>query len=163
MARVPQRYIPKHLSRNDAKTVRKELKKSRRSYKQGKYHMRKKIKSFKGKQSKWIKTVRNLYKIPKEQKITLSTLVKKSGCDMHAMRKIIRKGKGAYYSSGSRPNQTPSSWGRARLYSALSGGPSSAIDLKILENHCGSKSKALGLARKTKNKRYRAKPRSTPL
>ena len=35
---------------------------------------------------------------------------------------IIKKGQGAYYSSGSRPNQTPHSWGYARLGSSISGG-----------------------------------------
>jgi hypothetical protein len=38
---------------------------------------------------------------------------------------------GAYYSSGSRPNQTPMSWGRARLASVIMGGPSRRIDKDI--------------------------------
>ena len=46
-------------------------------------------------------------------------------------KKIIEKGMGAYYSSGSRPNQTPMSWGRARLASVIMGGPSRKIDKEI--------------------------------
>jgi hypothetical protein len=44
---------------------------------------------------------------------------------------IIMKGKGAYYSSGSRPNQTPFSWGYGRLASVIMGGPSRKLDKDI--------------------------------
>ena len=44
--RVPKRYVPKHLSKKDKKKQAKELKKSRRAYKRGKYYQRKKVKSF---------------------------------------------------------------------------------------------------------------------
>tara|TARA_R100001463_G_scaffold43938_1_gene91440 strand:- start:58 stop:459 length:402 start_codon:yes stop_codon:yes gene_type:complete len=46
-------------------------------------------------------------------------------------QKIIAKGQGAYYSSGSRPNQTATSWGLARLASVILGGPSRKIDKDI--------------------------------
>ena len=42
---------------------------------------------------------------------------------------------GAYYSSGSRPNQTPFSWGNARLASVIMGGPARKIDKKIWEKN----------------------------
>ena len=51
------------------------------------------------------------------------------------MEEVIMKGKGAYYSSGSRPNQTPMSWGKARLASVLVGGPSRKIDKKIVDKY----------------------------
>ena len=38
--RVPKRYVPKHLSKKDKKKQAKELKKSRRAYKRGKYYQR---------------------------------------------------------------------------------------------------------------------------
>ena len=41
---VPQRYVPKKLSKKDKKQQKKELKKSRKAYKKGKYHTRKKVK-----------------------------------------------------------------------------------------------------------------------
>ena len=74
------------------------------------------------------------------------------------MKKIIKKGQGAYYSSGSRPNQTSHSWGIARLASAITGGKSSQIDFHILEKYCKSNSKALKLA---KNSKYRNNIRKT--
>jgi hypothetical protein len=63
-----------------------------------------------------------------------------------ALRDIVRKGEGAYYSSGSRPNQTSRSWGVARLASAITGGPASRIDKKILAEGCDPGSPALALA-----------------
>ena len=32
---------------------------------------------------------------------------------------VKKKGMGAYYSSGSRPNQTAESWGKARMYAYI--------------------------------------------
>ena len=59
---------------------------------------------------------------------------------------------GAYYSSGSRPNQTPHSWGIARLASSISGGKAAAVDYNILAEGCKSGSKALKLAKKSRIK-----------
>ena len=42
---------------------------------------------------------------------------------------------GAYYSSGSRPNQTPYSWGMARLYSVIMGGSARRVDKKIWDKY----------------------------
>ena len=51
MVNVPTRYVPKGLSKKDRKTQKRELKKSRKMYKAKKYHIRKKVKSFKSKVS----------------------------------------------------------------------------------------------------------------
>jgi hypothetical protein len=67
---------------------------------------------------------------------------------MSALQKIVKKGEGAYYSSGSRPNQSPQSWGYARLASALTSGKAAAVDYDILEKGCSKRSKALTLAKK---------------
>ena len=74
----------------------------------------------------------------------------KSGCSIDALNQIIKKGEGAYYSSGSRPNQTAQSWGLARLASALTGGKSAAVDYSIIENGCKHNKKAFILANKSK-------------
>ena len=76
-------------------------------------------------------------------------LVKATQCSPSALNKILDKGRGAYYSSGSRPNQTADSWAYARLASSITGGPASAVDYTILEEGCKSNSKPLKLARKT--------------
>ena len=61
---------------------------------------------------------------------------------------MVQKGQGAYYSSGSRPNQTGHSWGYARMASAITGGKASAVDFHILKEECKKDSKALRLAKK---------------
>ena len=68
------------------------------------------------------------------------------------MKKFIKKGEGAYYSSGSRPNQTPQSWGVARLASALTAGKAAAIDYDIIENGCDHNKPAFLFAQKSKKK-----------
>ena len=65
------------------------------------------------------------------------------------LEQIVNKGRGAYYSSGSRPNQTAESWGLARLASAVTGGNASIVDYHILKSGCKKTSKALKLANKT--------------
>ncbi len=72
-------------------------------------------------------------------------LAKKTGCYVNALSAIVKKGEGAYYSSGSRPNQTAQSWGYARLASAITGGKSAAIDFHILEKGCRHNGKAYRL------------------
>jgi hypothetical protein len=73
----------------------------------------------------------------------------KTGCKISALEKIVKKGEGAYYSSGSRPNQTAESWGIARLASSITGGNASIVDYHILKSGCKKTSKALKLANKT--------------
>ena len=147
---VPIKYLPKHITKKDKKTISHELKKSRKAYKKNKYITRKHILSYKSKPSQHILNVKKLYNIDKL--VINSNLSKKTGCSINSLRKIVNKGQGAYYSSGSRPNQTSHSWGLARLASSISGGKASAIDYKILENGCSKSSKALKLAKKAKLK-----------
>ena len=56
---------------------------------------------------------------------------KKTGIPVKALQEVVKKGKGAYYSSGSRPNQTAESWGKARMYSFIIGGPTRKYDNHI--------------------------------
>jgi DNA-binding Xre family transcriptional regulator len=79
-------------------------------------------------------------------------LAKATGCSKQALAKIINKGAGAYYSSGSRPNQTAQSWGVARLASSITAGKAAAVDYKILEEGCKPNSKALTLAKRARSK-----------
>ena len=73
-------------------------------------------------------------------------LALKTGCTLSALNKIVKKGEGAYYSSGSRPNQTPQSWGLARLASSLTSGKAGAIDYNILNEGCKRGSKGYKMA-----------------
>ena len=58
-----------------------------------------------------------------------------TGIPKKALMEVVRKGKGAYYSSGSRPNQTAESWGRARMYSYIMGGPTRKVDNHITNKY----------------------------
>jgi hypothetical protein len=150
MVNVPQRYVPKNLTKKDKKRQKMQLRKSRRNYKKGKYHTRKKVKSFKSKTSPHILKARKMYRV---EKIRPSRkLAKASKCSMKGLKKMFQKGQGAYFSSGSRPNQTGHSWGYARMASAITGGKASAVDFYIIEKECNKKSRAYKLAKKARKK-----------
>lgn len=143
--KITLRYLPKRLSRKDKKKQYEMLLKSRKMYKKGKYVSRAPVSSFKSKPSKHIGNAMKIYKV---DKISVGNeLANATGCSTKALGEIVRKGEGAYYSSGSRPNQTAQSWGIARLASALTSGKAAAVDYKILEKGCKKTSKALKLAK----------------
>jgi Family of unknown function (DUF5824) len=147
--RIPIRYNPRTLTKKDRKKQLNMLTKSRRMYKRGSYYTRKKVKSFVSKPSQHITNARKIFGV---QKITPNNeLSKATGCSINALRKIVKKGEGAYYSSGSRPNQTPQSWGYARLASAVSGGKAASVDFNIIEKGCDHSKKAYKLALKSNN------------
>jgi hypothetical protein len=141
---IPVRYIPKSLSRFDTKKQMRNILKSRKLYKKGIYYQRPKVKSFKSHKSGHIGNAENYYNVSKI--LPNNNLSRKTKCSRNALEKIVNKGRGAYYSSGSRPNQTAESWGLARLASAITGGPSSIIDYNILYNGCSKASPALKMA-----------------
>ena len=148
--KLPVRYIPKNISKKDKKKQISMLLKSRKLYKQDKYYTRKNIPSYKNKKSNHITNANKIYGI---QKITPNKeLSVKTGCKISALEQIVKKGEGAYYSSGSRPNQSPQSWGLARLASSITSGKSAAVDYKIIEKGCNHKKKAFILANKSRKK-----------
>jgi len=147
---VPVKYLPKRLSKKDKAKQKKQLQKSRAAYKKGIYINRKPLKSFKNKKSQHLINAEKLYKVNKV--VINNNLAKKTGCSIKALNKIVKKGQGAYYSSGSRPNQSPHSWGIARLASSISGGKAAAVDYNILQEGCNNNSKALKLAKKSRIK-----------
>jgi hypothetical protein len=148
--KVTLRYLPKRLTRKDKKKQITMLLKSRKLYKSGKYYTRKKVRSFTSKKSKHIIRAQKIYSVNKIA--PNDELAKATGCSKEALSEIVRKGEGAYYSSGSRPNQTAQSWGLARLASSITSGKAAAVDYKILANGCNKNSKALRLANKAVKK-----------
>ena len=142
------KYLPKSLSRSDKKKQLRMLLKSRKMYKKHQYYTRKKV-NYKHRPSKHILKARKIYNtniLPSKE------LSQKTGCSVSALKQIIRKGEGAYYSSGSRPNQTPQSWGLARLASAITSGNAAKVDYHIIEKGCDHKKKAYILATKRRSK-----------
>jgi len=142
---IPARYIPTTLTKKDKDKQRIMINKSRKMYKQQKYYTRNPVASYKHKTSSHILNARRIYGI--QTIVPTRELSRKTGCSVNALRKIVRKGEGAYYSSGSRPNQTPQSWGLARLASAITAGKAAKIDYSILEQGCDPNKKALQLAK----------------
>ena len=148
--KIPRRYLPSLKEIKDSAKQVKMLMKSRKQYKKGKFFTRKKLKSFKSKPSNHVTDARKIYGI---QNITPNNeLARKTGCSLSALKQIVRKGQGAYFSSGSRPNQTSQSWGLARLASSITAGKSAAVDYDILEKGCDHNKKAFLLAKKSKRK-----------
>lgn len=152
--KVNIKYLPKKLSRKDKKKQSKMLIKSRKLYKKGIYYNRKPVKSFKSTKSPHVIKAMKIYKVDKIQPD--ANLARATGCSKYALKKIVNKGQGAYFSSGSRPNQTAQSWGIARLASSITGGKAAAVDYSILLEGCKPKSKALTMAKKAKKKIGRA-------
>ena len=138
--KINARYLPNKLTKKDKVAQLRMLNKSRKMYKKGVYYTRDKVKSFKSKPSKHIKNAMNLYKV--DNVLPNKQLSLKTGCSVSALKKIVKKGQGAYFSSGSRPNQTGQSWGLARLASALTSGKAAAVDFDILDKGCDHKKKA---------------------
>ena len=147
---IIRRYIPNTLSRRDKTRQRKMIVKSRRLYRRGRYYTRKPVKSFTSKPSNHVSRAKQLYHV--DTVAATNELSKATGCSIKGLREIIRKGEGAYYSSGSRPNQTPQSWGKARLASSITGGNASLVDYSILNKECNHRKTAYRLAHKPKPK-----------
>ena len=148
--KFPIRYVPNVLTRKDKKKQINMIIKSKKLYKKHKYYTRKNISSYKNKKSNHISNARKIYNI---KNITPNKeLARKTGCKISALKQIVKKGEGAYYSSGSRPNQTPQSWGLARLASSLTSGKAAAVDYDIIKKGCNHKKKAFLLANKSRKK-----------
>jgi hypothetical protein len=150
LIKFPMRYLPKMLTQPDKKKQIKMLLRSKKLYKSKKYYTRPPVASFKNKKSNHIKNAEKIYNI--KNIMPNKELAQKTGCSLSALNQIVKKGQGAYYSSGSRPNQTAHSWGLARLASSLTAGKAAAVDYNIIEKGCDHSKKAFILANKSKKK-----------
>tara|TARA_B100000131_G_scaffold317237_1_gene358848 strand:- start:804 stop:1232 length:429 start_codon:yes stop_codon:yes gene_type:complete len=130
MGSFPKKYTAK-LSRKDKKKQLSQLKRLKKAYSQGKYLDRPKLKSYKKKESGWTAKFHKLYPEAK----SIKQISKAVSIPEKALKEVIKKGKGAYYSSGSRPNQTASSWGKARMYAYILGSPTRKVDHHITEKY----------------------------
>ena len=130
-SKLPKHYTAR-LSRKDKKKQIRSIKRSSKAYQKGKYITRPKLKSYKHKKSSWVTKFEKKYG---EDVKTYKEIEKATGIPAKALRMVVKKGKGAYYSSGSRPNQTATSWGKARMYSYIMGGPTRKIDQHITDKY----------------------------
>ena len=117
---VPKRYVPDTLSKEDRKKQVKSLIEGKD---------RPKLDSARGRRSSHVAAFEKKYgfKITSKQ---VNNIISKEG-----QRQILAKGRAAYYTGGSRPNQTPSSWAYARLASVIMGGKARNVDRKIWEKY----------------------------
>ena len=146
----PSKYVPDQLSNADTKKQLQMLIKSKKMYNDKKYYIRQKVKSYKNKPSSHITNAKKMYNI--DNIFPSNELSIKTGCSIDALHQIVSKGEGAYFSSGSRPNQTPQSWGVARLASSITGGKSASVDFSIIDTYCDTTKPAHILALKSKKK-----------
>jgi hypothetical protein len=153
------RYLPKRLTRKDQRKQASMILKSRREYKKGRYYTRKIVPSFHSQPSQHVTKARKMYGV--DSIGVTKEFAQATGCSKESLAKIIQKGEGAYYSSGSRPNQTAQSWGVARLASSVTGGKAAAVDYSILAKGCRPRSRALRLAKQAR-KRYGHGTRRVP-
>ena len=120
--KIPKKYVPKSLTAEDRKKQIKSIKEKTD---------RPKVKSFTSKRSPLVEKFEKKYgtKI-NDFKFISKNIIKQKGID-----EIMAKGRGAYYSSGSRPNQTPTSWALARLAGVIMNSPARKVDMKIWEKY----------------------------
>lgn len=116
------KYVPKTLTKEDKKKQVKSIKEKKD---------RPKVESFQSKRSSWVEKFEKKYKT----KITDKKFINQNILKNKGQEEILKKGRGAYYSSGSRPNQTASSWAYARLASVIMGGKARDSDRDIWDKY----------------------------
>ena len=112
---IPKRYLPDTLSKS-------ERQKQIKSIFEGKKRPETKVKDRK---SSWTIQFDKEYGDKLDSmtgKRSKKNIAKITGIPLKAIDEVYKKGEGAFYSSGSRPNQTPSSWARGRIYAYIMGG-----------------------------------------
>ncbi len=94
--------------------------------------------SFKSKESTWTQKFNKKYGDELDKMKggrSKRNIAKITGIPYKAINEVFKKGEGAFYSSGSRPNQTPQSWAYARVYSYILGGKARNIDKEITKKY----------------------------
>ncbi len=120
--KINKKYLPDSLTKADRAKQKKSIEEKKE---------RPKVKSFKSKRSSHVERFEKRY----GYKINNLTRISKEIISRTGINKILDKGMGAYYSAGSRPNQTARSWSLARLASVIMGGPARKVDMAIWEKY----------------------------
>lgn len=119
---LPKKYVPSSLTKSQKEKQVKSIREKRN---------RPKLKGVKSKESKWTQKAKDYFK----GNTSISNISKTLKVSPKGLNEIIKKGEGAYYSSGSRPNVSARQWGVSRLYSVLFGGKARKIDKEIVEKY----------------------------
>jgi hypothetical protein len=134
IGKIPRTYVPESLTDADLKKQLRNLKATRTK---AKGEARPKLKSAESRKSKYTTMAEKAGISGTKQEIAdkLGDTPARRREILKGLDEIYRKGEKAYYTAGSRPNQTPFSWGQARVYSVLFGGASRRIDKAIVEKY----------------------------
>ena len=126
-----KKYVPKNLSTKEKTKQRKILKERKEKAKKGVF-VEKKLNKKKTKESSYTTRFKNKYKL---SSYSLSSIAKATGIPLKALQEVKKKGMGAYYSEGSRPNTTAVQWAMARVYSYILGGGARRVDKAITQKY----------------------------
>jgi len=118
---APKKYVPDSLSESDKR-------KQEKSIREGKDRPKT---DYKTRRSSHVVAFEKKY----GKKITDKSFISKNIISSTGIEKILDKGMGAYYSSGSRPNVSKEQWAYARLASVIMGGPARKVDQKIWDEY----------------------------
>ena len=94
--------------------------------------------SFKSKESTWTKKFNDKYGKELDKMKggrSKKNIAKVTGIPFKAIDEVFKRGEAAYFSSGSRPNQTPQSWAFGRTYSYILGGNARKVDKDITKKY----------------------------
>ena len=131
MEKENKKYVPKNLSKKEKTKQRKILKERKAKAKKGIF-VEKKLNKKKTKESSFTTRFKNKYKL---KSYSLSSIARATGIPLKALQEVKKKGMGAYYSAGSRPNTTAIQWAMARVYSYILGGGARRVDRAITEKY----------------------------
>lgn len=106
-ARTFRKYVPSSLSPTEKREQIRSILKGVRRPKTSK----------KSRKSQWTIKAEKFFGEDRSKE----AISKKTGVPIKALNEIVKRGEKAYFTSGSRPNQTPESWGIARMYAVLFG------------------------------------------
>lgn len=138
--KIPKKYLSGFKGEDREKRA-EEIKKRSEEYKKGNYI---KISSdnIKSRKKKSSYTIQFHKKYGSENAGDLKKISKVTGVPESILQEVLKRGKGAFFSSGSRPGQTPESWGMARVYSFVMNGKTRytadkdlSDKLKIIKNN----------------------------
>jgi hypothetical protein len=119
--KINPKYVPKSLSQSDKKKQIKSIKEGTDRPKT----------DYKTKRSSHVVAFEKKY----GEKITNDSFISKNIISKTGIDKILAKGRGAYYSSGSRPNVSAEQWARARLASVILNKGARKVDQEIWDKY----------------------------
>lgn len=132
MVKVNPFYL-QGLNKKDTKKHKKYIIERRKKYKKGKFTLKKpKLKSYKNKKSTKVISFEKKYGI---QITDIKKIEKEVGIPRKAQKEILDKGRAAFFTDGSRPNQNPNSWAYGRLASVILKQGAYKYDKKILDKY----------------------------